>query len=154
MREKDFKPLIDKIVEDYKGEEDPDLVILQEVQSELGYIGEEQMKYVSKKTGIPLTKLYGITTFYPSLKLNPPGRNTIKICQGTACHVRGGAAVQKELEKNLKIKPNETTEDRRFSLEVVRCLGCCGLSPVIMINDETFGRVKPAKIGEILSKFE
>jgi len=154
MAPKDYKNVIDEILARYKGERDPEIIILQAVQQRLSYLAKEYLEYISEKTGISLTKLYGVATFYPSFKLNPPGRNQVKVCQGTACHVRGGAKVLKELEKAIRIKPNQTTEDRRYSLEVVRCLGCCGLSPVMMVNNETFGRVKPAKVEEILSRFE
>lgn len=154
MVKENFRKIIDEIIENCRDAKDPDLLILQAVQQQFGYVGQEYLTYISQKTGISLTKLYGVVTFYPQLRLNPPGRNKIKVCQGTACHVRGGLRVLKEIEKQLSIKSDQTTEDRRFSLEIVRCLGCCGLSPTIMINDETFGRVKPMKLGEILSKFK
>jgi NADH:ubiquinone oxidoreductase subunit E len=145
--------IIDTVLEKYKDLRDPALVILQNVQAVLGYVGREYLEYIAGKTEYSLTELYGIVTFYPSFRLEPPGRHTIKVCQGTACHVRGGEKVLKELETQLGIKPRSTTADRLFSLESVRCLGCCGLSPVIMIDSETYGRVKPAKIREILGKY-
>lgn len=146
--------VLDEIIERHRDTRDPDLILLQEVQKELGYVGKEYLEHISKRTGIPLTKLFGVVTFYPQLKLHAPGRHTIKVCQGTACHVRGGARVLREIEKELKIKPDQTTEDGRFSMESVRCLGCCGLSPVIMVNNETFGRMKSTKVSEVLSKYE
>ncbi|MFH0815670.1 MAG: NAD(P)H-dependent oxidoreductase subunit E [Methanobacteriota archaeon] len=145
--------VIDTVLEKYKGVRDPALIILQNIQAVLGYVGKDYLEYVAEKTDYSLTELYGIVTFYPSFRLEPPGKHTIKVCQGTACHVRGGEKVLKAVEELLEIKPGGTTKDRLFSLESVRCLGCCGLSPVIMIDNETYGRVKPAKLNEILTKY-
>jgi NADH-quinone oxidoreductase subunit E len=146
------KKVLDSILETYRGKTDPAMLILQKVQMDFGFTGKEQLTYISEKSGIPLTKLYGIITFYPSFRLDPPGKSIIKICEGTSCHVRGGARVTKELKRQLGIKPGQTTKDRKFSLESVRCLGCCGISPVIMIDDKTYGRVTAAKLGGILEK--
>ena len=146
--------IIDTILEKYENEVDPALIILQNIQEILGYAGEEYLEYVSENSNYSLTELYGVVTFYPHFRLQPPGKHTIKVCQGTACHVRGGEKIISNLEEILGIKPGETTEDMLFSLESVRCLGCCGLSPVIMIDDETYGRVKPARLGDILSKYQ
>ncbi|MFO7618941.1 MAG: NADH-quinone oxidoreductase subunit NuoE [Thermoplasmata archaeon] len=147
------KYIIDTVLEKFRGEKDPALMILQNVQAILGYVGKEYLEHIADNTEYSLTELYGIVTFYPSFRLEPPGKHTIKVCQGTACHVRGGEKVLKELETQLDIKPGGTTKDRLFSLESVRCLGCCGLSPVIMIDNETYGRVKPTKIRGILDKY-
>jgi NADH:ubiquinone oxidoreductase subunit E len=147
------KFIIDTVLEKYQNVRDPALIILQNIQAVLGYVGKEYLEYVSENTDYSLTELYGIVTFYPSFRLEPPGKHTIKVCQGTACHVRGGEKILKEMEAQLEIKPGGTTKDRLFSLEMVRCLGCCGLSPVIMIDGETYGRVKPAKIRGILEKY-
>ena len=146
--------IIDTILEKYLKTTDPTLMILQNIQEILGYVGKEYLEYVSENSEHSLTELYGVVTFYPHFRLQPPGEHIIKVCQGTACHVRGGEKIVSNLEDQLGIKPGETTEDGLFSLESVRCLGCCGLSPVIMIDDETYGRVKPARLGEILSKYQ
>ncbi len=148
------KFIIDTILEKYENVTDPALIILQNIQEILGYVGKEYLEYVSENSDHSLTELYGVVTFYPHFRLQPPGKHTIKVCQGTACHVRGGEKIVANLKDILGIKPGETTEDGLFSLESVRCLGCCGLSPVIMIDDETYGRVKPAKLGDILSKYQ
>ena len=145
--------IIDTILEKYKDVKDPALIILQNIQEILGYVGQEYLEYVAENSEHSLTELYGVVTFYPHFRLQPPGKHTIKVCQGTACHVRGGEKIISNLEEILGIKPGETTEDMLFSLESVRCLGCCGLSPVIMIDDETYGRVKPGRLREILSKY-
>jgi NADH:ubiquinone oxidoreductase subunit E len=153
MPSKDEKKAIDEVLKRMEGMPDPEIPILQGVQDALGYVGKEYLEYIASKTGISLTKLYGIVTFYPLFKIHPPGKNIVKMCQGTACHVRGGAKVLAEFQKLEGIGPGETTEDRVFSLEVVRCLGCCGISPVIMINDDTYARMTPAKLPEVLRKY-
>ena len=146
--------IIDTILEKFNDMKDPTLMILQNIQEILGCVREEYLTYVAESNGFSLTELYGIVSFYPQFRLSPPGKHIIKICKGTACHVRGGAAIQKSLQNLLGIKPGETTEDGIFSLESVRCLGCCGLSPVIMVDDETYGRVKTSKLQEILAKYK
>ncbi len=148
------KYVIDTVLEKFKDVRDPALIILQNIQAVLGYVGRDYLEYVAERTDYSLTELYGIITFYPSFRLEPPGKHTIKVCQGTACHVRGGEKVLKAVEEKLGIKPGGTTKDRLFSLEMVRCLGCCGLSPVIMIDNETYGRVKAAKLDEVLVKYK
>ena len=148
-----WKEKIDQIIGTHSKDRDPEIMILQGVQKEFGYTGKEFLEYIAQNTDFSLTKLYGIVTFYQNFKIHPPGKNMIHICQGTACHVRGGARVRKELGRLLGIKPGQTTEDRLFSLESVRCLGCCGLSPVIMINGKTYGRVKPNQLAEILESY-
>lgn len=147
------KFIIDTIIEKHCKVRDPALIILQNIQEILGYVGKEYLEYVAKHTSYSLTELYGVVTFYPSFRLEKPGKHTIKVCQGTACHVRGGEKIIAELQSQLGIKTGGTTTDGLFSLESVRCLGCCGLSPVIMIDNETYGRVKPAKLGEILDNY-
>lgn len=147
------KFLIDTVLEKYYDTKDPALVILQKIQEILGYVGKEYLEYVSEHTRYSLTELFGIVTFYPYFRLEPAGKHTIKVCQGTACHVRGGEKILKELENQLGIKSGGTTKDKLFSIESVRCLGCCGLSPVIMIDDETYGRLKTSKIKELLDMY-
>lgn len=146
--------IIDTILEKFSDMKDPTLMILQNIQEILGCVREEYLTYMAESNGCSLTELYGIVSFYPQFRLSPPGKHTIKICKGTACHVRGGAVIQKNLQDILGIKPGETTEDGLFSLESVRCLGCCGLSPVIMVDDETYGRVKASKLQKILVKYK
>ncbi len=112
------------------------------------------MKYVAGRIGDSYTNLYGIATFYAQFNLNPAGRHTIYVCEGTSCHVKGGKKLLSKIAEILNIKVKETTEDKRFTLKVVRCLGCCGISPTIMVDNETYARVRPADIETILSKFE
>ena len=128
-------------------------MILQDVQGILGCVQKEYLEYIADSNGLSLTELYGIVSFFPQFRLQPPGLHIIRICRGTACHVRGGASLQKSLEDLLGIGPGGTTEDGLFSLESVRCLGCCGLSPVMMVDDETYGRVKASSLRDILAKY-
>ncbi len=153
MEAKD-KFIIDTILHTYSNIDDPQLVILQNIQEILGYVGEEYLTYVSENSEYSLTELYGVVSFYPQFRFDPPGKHTIKVCSGTACHVRGGSGIAQELEDILEIKPGGTTKDGLFSLESVRCLGCCGLSPVIMIDEETYGRVKKGGLQKILESYK
>jgi NADH:ubiquinone oxidoreductase subunit E len=128
--------------------------VLQDVQGEYGYLKDEHMRYLAKAIGTSYTNIYGVATFYSQFNLNPPGRNTIFLCEGTACHVKGGQDIRKKLTELLGIDIGQTTEDRRYSIKSVRCIGCCGLAPVININEETFGRVKTSQLEGILAQFE
>jgi len=128
--------------------------LLQELQKKYGYLHDEHMKYVAKRIGDSYTDLYGIATFYSQFNLNPAGRHTIYVCEGTSCHVKGGKKLLSKTGELLNIKVKETTEDKRFTLKVVRCLGCCGISPTIMVDNETYGRVRSADLAKILCKFE
>lgn len=127
--------------------------ILQEVQNAYGYLSKEVLEYIAKKMEIPISQIYGVVTFYSQFHLNPRGKHIIRVCQGTACHVRGAKAVLERLEKELQIAAGQTTEDLKFTLETVACIGACGLAPVLMIDDNTHGRLTPESIPDILSKY-
>jgi NADH-quinone oxidoreductase subunit E len=128
--------------------------LLQELQKKYGYLREEHMRYVAKRINDSYTDLYGIATFYAQFNLNPAGRHTIYVCEGTSCHVKGGKKLLSKIGELLNIKVKETTEDKRFTLKVVRCLGCCGISPTIMVDNETFGRVRSTDLASIFCRFE
>jgi len=128
--------------------------VLQHTQKKYGYLKTEHLEYLAEKIGTSTTDLYGIATFYDQFNLNAPGRHMIYVCEGTTCHVKGGKAIATKLKDMLKIDFRQTTEDGRFSLKSARCLGCCGLAPVIMVNDKSFGRVKPQKLPAILAEFK
>ena len=145
---------LDEIIVKYRDENGPLIPILQEAQAVYGYLPAHVLKHISKATRIPLAKIYGVVTFYSQFRLNPVGRNLINVCLGTACHVRGGAKILESIEKNLKIKDGETTEDGRYTLEIVACIGACGLAPVISINNEVHGRLIPESLAGILAKYE
>ncbi len=148
------KRTIDKIIKSLDDPEHDKLRLLQLIQVEYGSLRDEHMRYAAKEIGTSYTDLYGIATFYSLFNLNPPGRHTISVCMGTGCHVKGAPRILKKLEKVLGIKVKGTTNDQRFSLKSVRCLGCCGLAPVIMVDDQTFGRVRTGQIEGILEDFE
>ncbi|AFM39836.1 NADH:ubiquinone oxidoreductase 24 kD subunit [Desulfosporosinus acidiphilus SJ4] len=145
---------LDEIIAKHRSEKGPLIPILQAAQEVYGYLPAHVLKHISKATRIPLARIYGVVTFYAQFRLTPVGRNLINVCMGTACHVRGGAKVLETLEKELKIKDGATTEDGRFTLEIVACIGACGLAPVISINNEVHGRLLPEKIAGILAKYE
>jgi NADH:ubiquinone oxidoreductase subunit E len=144
---------LDKILEKYEGEAGGLIPILQEVQRIYGYLPEEILTYISECSKVPLSKIYGIVTFYAQFSLVPRGRNTIKICLGTACHVKGAKRVLAKLEEALGIKVGGTSSDLKFTLEIVRCLGTCFLAPVMMINRDYFGKLTPDKVGKILEQY-
>lgn len=144
---------IDKILEKYEREAGGLIPILQEVQETCGYLPEGILTYVSERSRVPLSKIYGIVTFYAQFSLVPRGRNTIKICLGTACHVKGVKRVLAKLEEALEIKVGGTSSDSKFTLEIVRCLGTCFLAPVMMINRDYFGKLTPDKVGKILEQY-
>lgn len=145
---------IDAILEKYKDVNGPLIPILQEVQNLYNYLPKDVLEYIAKATGTPISEIYGVVTFYSLFHLHPRGRNIVRVCQGTACHVRGGKTILQALEKQLGIKAGHTTEDLRYTLETVACIGACGLAPVMQINDDTHGRLTPDKLPAILDRYK
>lgn len=133
--------LIDPLIEKYKNKKGNMIPILQGTQSIFGYIPQEAFAKISKMTGLKLSEMYGVATFYAQFRMAPVGKHIIKVCHGTACHVQNANAITEALEESLKLKDGETTEDGLFTLESVACLGCCSLAPVMMIGDETYGKL-------------
>ncbi|MGI6284305.1 NADH-quinone oxidoreductase subunit NuoE [Neomoorella humiferrea] len=144
---------LEKVLARYAATEGALIPILQETQEIYGYLPEEAMRVIARRLKIPFSRVYGVATFYTQFHLKPRGRNIIRVCQGTACHVRGGAKLLEAISKTLGIGKNETTADGRFTLETVACLGSCGLAPVMMINEETYGRLTPEQIPAILERY-
>jgi len=138
----------------YRGEPGALIPVLQEAQEIYGYLPQEIIKIVAKELKIPVAEVYGVATFYAQFRFNPTGRNVIRVCMGTACHVRGGLKVLKTLERELGIKAGETTGDGKYTLETVACIGACGLAPVISINNKVFGNLSSELVPGILEKFE
>ena len=130
------------------------IAILQRVQKEEGYITPEAVDKISGHLNLSRSQIYGVASFYSQFKFNPPGRNSIKICLGTACHVQGGDFLLNALNSEIGISPNETTGDNKFDLERVACLGCCALAPVIMVNDAIFSNMSVVKMKELLDHYE
>ena len=124
--------------------------ILHEIQNTFRYLPEEELRYLSKKTGVPMTRIYSIAHFYNRFSLTPTGEHKVCVCLGTACHVKGGTRLLRQAEKDLKAKEGETTKDGKFTLEVVRCIGACSLAPAVMIDDQTYSDVTPVQISDLL----
>ena len=139
--------------EQYPKEERYILAMLQDLQKKYNYIPKEKLLELSDYLKIPLSKLYSMATFYKALSLTPKGKNIIKVCDGTACHIRSSMGLVEEIEKILGIKPGETTKDGNFSLETVNCLGSCAIAPVMMINDKYYGKLTPSMVREILKEY-
>lgn len=150
----DVEQRVKAIIEPWKGKKGGLIPILQGVQREFGYLQEDAMEIISRELRIPTAEVYGVATFYAQFHLKPRGRHIIRICRGTACHVRGSLKILERVKEILKIEENGTTDDLRFTLEPVACLGACGLAPVVMINDVTYGRLTPDGIKPILDKHE
>ncbi len=142
--------LIDTLIEKYKGKKGNMIPILQGTQDIFGYIPREAFLKISRETGLKLSEMYGVATFYAQFRMNPVGKHIIKVCHGTACHVQNASALTEALEEALKIKDGETTDDGLFTLESVACLGCCSLAPVMMIGDETYGKLTGAQSVKIV----
>lgn len=145
---------VDEIVERYKGQKTAVIGILQEIQSQYNYLPQEALRRVSDKLTMSLSQVYSIATFYKAFSLKPRGKHLIIVCMGTACHVRGASKLADELQRILNIKPGETTEDGRFTLEFVNCLGACGLGPLMVIDGEYFGDMHVNKIEPVLTKYK
>lgn len=132
---------VDSIVDQHGNRESEVISILQDIQRKKNYLAREVLEHVAEKMAIPLARVYRIATFYNAFSLKPRGRHLINVCLGTACHVRGGERILERLERDLKVVRGETTQDQRFTLETVHCLGCCSLSPVMVVDGQTFGRL-------------
>lgn len=145
---------IDLIVEKYAGQEGCLIPVLHEVQEHYGYLPEEVQAYIAEKLNIPLSEVYGVVSFYALFSTVPKGKYKISVCLGTACYVRGAGQIVEEFEKELKIKVGETTEDKMFTLEACRCLGACGLAPVLMVNGNVHGRLVPSDVSNIINKYK
>ena len=126
---------------------------LEEVQEVAGYLPEAVQRRVASGLGLPLSQVYGVVTFYSLFTMVPRGRHEIKVCLGTACHVRGGQKILEKVEEKLEIRPGECTADRCFSLDIVRCIGACGVAPVMVIGKHVHKQVKPAKMDQVLNKY-
>jgi len=145
---------IDSIV-DRKGAQTDSLIeILHAVQEEIGFLPQGVQEYIAEKLDVPAGAVEGVISFYSFFTTVPRGRHTVKACQGTACYVRGGKRVLEAVKKRCGCEVGETSDDMRYSVDVVRCVGACGLSPVVMVDDDIYERVKPTKVAEILSKYE
>jgi NADH-quinone oxidoreductase subunit E len=148
----DFEPseLVETIEKNGKG--NSLIAVLEEIQAQYRYLPREAMILVSEKTGVPLSQVYSVATFYHAFSLVPRGKHTICVCTGTACHVRGAVQVLDRLETSLGVGPGGTTRDREFTLETVNCLGCCALGPVVVLDDEYEGQMTTKKVDKLLKR--
>jgi NADH-quinone oxidoreductase subunit E len=148
----EIQDITEKVLANHSAARKDDLIpILQETQEEVGYLPAEAMQKIARFLGIAPGVVLGVATFYAQFKRVPSGKTKVTVCRGTACHVRGGARIQKEVERRLGIKPGETTEDMEYSLETVACIGACALAPNITINNDVHGQMTIKKVGEIFS---
>lgn len=145
---------IDEVIARKGSESDSLIEILHGVQEELGYLPAPVQEYIAQKLDMPVGAVEGVVSFYSFFTTVPRGRHTIKVCQGTACYVRGGKRVLESVVKHCGCGVGETDEEMKFSVDVVRCVGACGLSPVMTVDDDVYDRVKPARVTEILNKYD
>ena len=150
----ELKTQIKNIIEKYNNPSESLIAILQEVQGLLGYVSEDSVKYITELTGISSSKILGVASFYAGFRLKPIGKYRIMVCMGTACHVNGGERVADTLRRTLGIEACDITEDGLFSWEEVACLGCCSISPAMMINDTAYGKLTSEKVVEILESIK
>lgn len=145
---------VDEVIDRFKDMPGCLIPVLEDCQESVGYLPVELQEYIGERLNIPGSTIYGVVTFYSFFSMIPKGRHTIKVCMGTACYVRGIAEVMSRLQNNMQLEVGGTTEDRRFSLEAVRCLGACGLAPVMVVDEDTHGGVTPDRVLDILERYE
>ncbi len=151
LQQKELKK-VDAILDDTSGQRGILIAVLQRVQEKIGYLPEEAMNMIADKLNMSLTNVYGVASFYKHFHFKPRGKNVVKVCMGTACHVRGGKAVLTEMENKLGIKEGETTKDLSVTLETVGCVGCCALAPVATVNDQDlYGELTPRMVDDIIA---
>jgi len=144
---------VNAVMEKYRGKPGALIPVLEEVQGVTGYLPESVQRKVAQGLGLPLSQVYGVVTFYSFFTMRPRGKHQIRVCLGTACHVRGGSQIEKRIEQELGIAPGDITDDREFSLDIVRCVGACGLAPVMVVDEDTHKQVKAAKLDVILDQY-
>lgn len=130
------------------------IAVLHKAQNLYGYFSNELIFFISKELDVPTSKIFGVISFYSFFTTEPRGENVVNVCLGTACFVRGSEGILKEFERELNIKAGKTTEDNKFTLSTLRCIGACGLAPVVMINDRVFGQVSPGQVKSILKEYK
>ncbi len=150
----DLMSRVDEIIDRFKGVPGCLIPVLEDCQEVVGYLPVELQDHIGRRLNIPGSTVYGVVTFYSFFSMFPKGRHTIKVCMGTACYVRGIAEVLSRLQSRFQLEVGGTTEDRRFSLEAVRCVGACGLAPVVVVDEDTHGGVTPDRILNILERYE
>lgn len=145
---------LDFIIDKYDSKKEFLITILQEIQEKYNYLPKNTLIYVSEKLSVPLIQVYSVATFYKTFSLKPRGKHIINACVGTACHVRGGRRIVDEVKRKLNVNVGETTPDKLFTLETVRCLGCCALGPVVLIDDNYYSHMTSKKVDTVLDKYK
>ena len=145
--------VVENILQKHPKDQSSIIQVLLDIQNELYYIPRDVLEYVSDYLNVPLSRTYGLATFYKAFSLKPKGKYPIAVCTGTACHVQGAVRILEQIERELKVKEGETTPDKKFSVETVRCLGCCGLAPVVTVGKNLHGKVPTSKISKILKQY-
>ncbi|MFZ5806545.1 MAG: NAD(P)H-dependent oxidoreductase subunit E [Verrucomicrobiota bacterium] len=143
---------VEQLVEKWKGEEGNLIMILHAIQNNYGYVPRELAMELARLLDVKLARIYEVITFYHYFKLQPPGKHEVSVCLGTACYLKGSQGILNELKNQLGVQEGQTTEDRSFQLGIVRCIGCCGMSPAMTVDGKTYGKVKTSDIGGILAE--
>lgn len=145
---------LDTFINEIHARESDLIEVLHKAQNLFGYISEELVGHISEKIGVPKAKIYGVVSFYSYFTTEPRGKNVINVCMGTACFVRGADKILRELESQLRLKSGETSIDGLYTIDSLRCVGACGLAPVVMVNDKVYGRVESSDVARIISECE
>ena len=145
---------VDRIIRQHQAEKSALSAMLQDVQKEFTFLPREALFHLSRTVGVPLSRAYSLATFYRAFSLKPKGKHPIAVCLGTACHVKGAVKLVEKFERQLHIKSGQTTPDLNFGLEEVRCLGCCGLAPVVTVGPDLYGKVSLTKIDQIVRRYQ
>jgi NADH-quinone oxidoreductase subunit E len=150
----DYTEKVDSLIDSYADKKEQIISLLQDIQAEFNYLPQDVLVKISQKLDIPLSQVFSVATFFRAFSLKPRGRHLVTVCLGTACHVKGGQRLVDKIERDYKIKPGETTEDRRFTLEAVNCLGCCALGPVVVVDGKYESKVNLDKLERVLRKYQ
>ncbi len=145
---------VEGLIDSYVDKKEQLISLLQDIQAEFNYIPQDVIIKISQKLDIPLSQVFSVATFFQAFSLKPRGRHTITVCVGTACHVKGGQRLVEKMARDYNLKPGETTDDERFTLETANCLGCCALGPVVVVDGKYESQVNPEKLDKILKKYE
>ncbi len=149
----DHVEVVDEVAREYAGRRGALIPLLQKVQSRIGYLSIDAMERIAERAGVPAAQVFGVATFYSQFRLAPVGRHIVKVCHGTACHVQGALAITEAITNELGVEGEGTTADGEFTIESVACLGCCSLAPVIMVDEDTFGRLTPDEARKIVKNY-
>lgn len=152
-KERSRSTKVKKILSDFSGSKDMLISILQDIQSEFGYLPEDSLRQVAKSLNLPAVQVYGVATFFKAFSLVPRGEHMVHVCLGTACHVRGAESVLEELERRLDVERGKTTRDMKFTLETVNCLGACALGPIVVMDGKYHGQMSPGKVKSVHGRY-